>query len=380
MSIFPFGKNFCPACSHMKRLLSSESSSISSSRSVLLTSPIYNLPPQSTATPQAWVPVKQRRKSMAALDLKPKEKVGNNPWSRMIRSPKRMCIVTRQTLPSAFLINLRATYFPPSQGEGESIQLLPNAVATPSCTKKGKGMYVLCQKETIDRLVTGKGPHLSILRQIPHLQIPPNLTSIIHGQLLYRILYELRHIYRRLEALPRCGNRNDVVKVKSVLQWLSEEEIEDVRSGKAVTDKDVVAFIDVAGLTTSASPTTIQDIPLPSSLANILPDVPLLPLKIDSGHPGDRNTNNALPVYKLASLFPSELHSFIGCSLQAVILTERQRFPPNHYLPHQRTPSEVLALRTFETDEHDTVQGGLGTPLAVSLWRLVCFHGQAWEA
>lgn len=331
----------------------------------------------------------------------------------MIRSPKRMCIVTRQTLPSgmcnispkvfllttkeAFLINLRATYFPCPQGENENIQLLPNAVATPSSNKKGKGMYVLCQKETIDRLVTGKGelqssvraawkltknwgPHLSTLRQIPHLQIPPNLTSIIHGQLLYRILYELRHIYRRLEALPLCGNRKDAGKVKSVLQWLSKEEIEDVRSGRAVTDKDVVAFFDVAGLTTSASPTIIQDIPVPSSLANISPDVPLLPLKIDGDHPGDRNTSNILPVYKLASLFPSELHPFIGCSLQAIILTERQRFPPNSHLFDQRTPSEVLALRTFETDEHNTVQGNLGTLLAVSLWRLVCFHGQAWKA
>lgn len=317
---------------------------------------------------------------MAALDLKPKEKEGNNPWSQMIRSPKRMCIVTRQTLPSAFLINLRATYFPCPQGENENIQLLPNAVATPSSNKKGKGMYVLCQKETIDRLVTGKGPHLSTLRQIPHLQIPPNLTSIIHGQLLYRILYELRHIYRRLEALPLCGNRKDAGKVKSVLQWLSKEEIEDVRSGRAVTDKDVVAFFDVAGLTTSASPTIIQDIPVPSSLANISPDVPLLPLKIDDDHPGDRNTSNILPLYKLASLFPSELHPFIGCSLQAIILTERQRFPPNSHLLDQRTPSEVLALRTFETDEHNTVQGNLGTLLAVSLWRLVCFHGQAWKA
>lgn len=70
------------------------------------------------------------------------------------------------TTKEAFLINLRATYFPPSQGEGESIQLLPNAVATPSCTKKGKGMYVLCQKETIDRLVTGKGDFQPAVRAV----------------------------------------------------------------------------------------------------------------------------------------------------------------------------------------------------------------------
>lgn len=82
MSIFPFGKNLCPACSHMKRLFSSESSSTRPSRSVLLTSPIYNPSPQSTTAPQTWIPMKQRRKSMAALDLKPKEKEGNNPWSK----------------------------------------------------------------------------------------------------------------------------------------------------------------------------------------------------------------------------------------------------------------------------------------------------------
>ncbi|KIR41922.1 hypothetical protein I307_00408 [Cryptococcus deuterogattii 99/473] len=278
------------------------------------------------------------------------------------------------TLEEAFLINLRPTYFPPSSGEGESIQLLPNAVATPSSIKKGKGMYVLCRKETIDHLVTGK-----VLRQIPHLQIPPNLTSIIHGQLLYRILYELRHIHRRLEALPRCENQKDAVKVENVLQWLSEEEVEDVRGGKGVTDKDIVAFFDVAGLTTSASPVITQDIPVPSSLANTSPDIALLPLKANGDHPEDRNTNNALPVYKLASLFPSELHPFIGCSLQAIMSTEKQRFPPSNHLLHRCIPSEVLALRAFDSDQRDTVQGSLGTLLAVSLWRLACFHGQAWE-
>ncbi|KGB76421.2 hypothetical protein CNBG_2259 [Cryptococcus deuterogattii R265] len=363
----------------MKRLFSSESSSIPPSRSILLTSPLYNSSSQSTTAPLSWIPIKQRRKSMLALGLKPKEKEGHNPWDRMVRSPKRMCIVTRQTLPSAFLINLRPTYFPPSSGEGESIQLLPNAVATPSSIKKGKGMYVLCRKETIDHLVTGKGPHLSVLRQIPHLQIPPNLTSIIHGQLLYRILYELRHIHRRLEALPRCENQKDAVKVENVLQWLSEEEVEDVRGGKGVTDKDIVAFFDVAGLTTSASPVITQDIPVPSSLANTSPDIALLPLKANGDHPEDRNTNNALPVYKLASLFPSELHPFIGCSLQAIMSTEKQRFPPSNHLLHRCIPSEVLALRAFDSDQRDTVQGSLGTLLAVSLWTLACFHGQAWE-
>ncbi|KAE8541802.1 hypothetical protein D1P53_001975 [Cryptococcus gattii VGV] len=362
MSIFLFGKNSCPACSHMKRLFSSESPSIPPSRSILLTSPLYNSSSQNTTAPLSWIPMKQRRKSMLALDLKPKEREGNNPWAE-----------------EAFLINLRPTYFSPSSEEGESIQLLPNAVATPNSIKKGKGMYVLCRKETIDHLVTGKGPHLSVLRQIPHLQIPPNLKSIIHGQLLYRILYELRHIHRRLEALPRCENQKDAVEVKNVLQWLSQEEIEDVRGGRPVTDKDVVAFFDVAGLKTSASPIITQDIPVPSSLANISPDIALLPLKTNGDHPEDRNTNVALPVYKLASLFPSELHPFIGCSLQAIMSTEKQRFPPNDHLLHRSIPSEVLALRAFDRDQHNTVQGSLGTLLAVSLWRLTCFHGQAWE-
>lgn len=116
MSIFLFGKSSCPACSHMKRLFSSESSSIPPSRSILLTSPLYNSSSQSTTAPLSWIPIKQRRKSMLALGLKPKEKEGHNPWGkwsgyaiarivltqvdRMVRSPKRMCIVTRQTLPS----------------------------------------------------------------------------------------------------------------------------------------------------------------------------------------------------------------------------------------------------------------------------------------
>lgn len=160
---------------------------------------------------------------------------------------------------------------------------------------------------------------------------------------------------------------------------MSEEEVEDVRGGRPVTDKDVVAFFDVAGLTASASPIITQDIPVPSSLANISPDIALLPLKTNGDHPEDRNTNNALPVYKLASIFPSELHPFIGCALQAIMSTEKQRFPPNNHLLHRCIPSEVLALRAFDRDQHNTSQGSLGTLLAVSLWRLACFHGQAWE-
>ncbi|WVR09341.1 hypothetical protein IAU60_006407 [Kwoniella sp. DSM 27419] len=120
----------------------------------------------------------------------------------MDRTPERACIVTREKLPSDYLINLRPTLLPPTAERTASLLLLPDRLSTPSRQKLGKGFWVKCDRSIVSRMISGKGPHMGILRQVSSLQLPSNLSTIIQAQLVSRVLYEVDHLARRIAASP----------------------------------------------------------------------------------------------------------------------------------------------------------------------------------
>ncbi|WWC90404.1 uncharacterized protein L201_005339 [Kwoniella dendrophila CBS 6074] len=157
-----------------------------------------------------------------------------DPYKRMMNSPKRMCIVTRQILPSSFMINLRPTRFPSSEistnsSSSSTLRLIPDRILTQGREKKGKGFWLTCHKDIIDQLINSKGPHLGILRQIPTLTIPSNLDEIIHLQLLERIKIELDLLAKRLQASPRHSlttetTKDEIDENKPILRRLTKTE------------------------------------------------------------------------------------------------------------------------------------------------------------
>ncbi|WVN86141.1 uncharacterized protein L203_101302 [Cryptococcus depauperatus CBS 7841] len=383
-------QTICPKCRHKARLFSTQQPTTSHSeprtrpsRSIILDSPIYN----PTSFPgyfgqERKRPLRKHRRAIEYENIEKSEKEDNHdPWMRMSNSPKRMCIVTRQSLPSAFLVGLQPTYCPSSveTGVSESLQLLPTQVASPDKNKRGKGMYVTCHKEHINALVNSKGPHIGVLGQIGGLQIPPSLADIIEAQLGYRVLYELRHLYRQLRALPRMqnpsldrqhGDRDQ--PAEKILRWLSKDEVEHARKGAQIEGKGIIALLAIPTIPALSSSIDLQDLPIPTTFPPAAPNIQLLSSEIPNG------LGTIQPLYDLSSLISPDLHSHLYTLLDGIYSLERDRLC---LTDADGERSGILALsvsaprRECKRKQLDRKAVML---LGIALWRLACFHGHGW--
>nr|XP_018261790.1 uncharacterized protein I303_06235 [Kwoniella dejecticola CBS 10117]OBR83948.1 hypothetical protein I303_06235 [Kwoniella dejecticola CBS 10117] len=353
----------------------------------------------------------------------------------MATSPKRMCIVTRQVLPSSFLINLRPTYFPPDATNSTAaglLQLLPDRILTRGRSKKGKGMWVSCHNEVIDQMINGKGPHFGTLRQFPSLTIPPNLKAIVHAQLSERVLLEMECLARRSESLlPPRGNGQgsdgfSATPYTPTLRRLTNMEAASISissppsSGStlasAPSSKTILALLDISALS-SPSPSNIHDGTgsqqiQQKSQKDLEVDVPLVHLTTGERTP----MTDSIPLYDLSALFPhSDQHIRLLRSLRRVLSMERRNkrrlvVGRNHQSPssfstsqtehpgipysHPEPPagadasadsahSDILALCSGSAGQGEHTEDDrciLGYPLFIALWRLRCFLGHGWQA
>ncbi|WRT68712.1 uncharacterized protein IL334_005692 [Kwoniella shivajii] len=283
----------------------------------------------------------------------------------MLLSPKRMCIVTRQTIPSAFMINLRPVYFPSTNQDeninandnsianihshshpypkSHSLQLLPDRLITPGRSKTGKGMWVSCHRDTIAKL-HGKGPHTGILKQIPSCTVPRNIRDIVHAQLLERTKSELINLVNKMNSNMRTGlwiddgmDVNGEREYSPVLTRLTMSEWKTIssltssnssylptasasssptasyleESGNGLSDTssndNIIALLDISNLPFSFPSSTSVD----SSSASLItsnnhgPD-PLATLNAASSVSVTLLNNHQTPLYDLSVLFPKE--------------------------------------------------------------------------
>ncbi|KAK8854521.1 hypothetical protein IAR55_003260 [Kwoniella newhampshirensis] len=368
----------------------------------------------------------------------------------MATSPERMCVVTRQKLPSDFLVSFRPTFFPSTSNSPPALHLLPDRVALPHASKMGKGSWISCHRGTIDQLQDSKGSRIGTLRQIPSLQVPPNLSKIVQDQLDSRVLYELEHLASKLETLtPRIKNRistqdaseesgilgggeeggGGVVGDDVVLRRLFEDEVrgikvgtEDLVTGGMIDPRhggeNIIALLDISVVKTG--PLMNDTEPVVSSSQAFTP-IPSIPLVSITCNPLSSRTTPQIPLYTLSTLFPRSTHSRINTAISSLLSTERKHarrkrlsrqttHAQNDRLTMTPAPesttsnttsnrdsrsvqrhSDILALSSFPSHlrprlSDDRVQndihaqrGSIGVPLAIALWRMRCFYGQAWE-
>ncbi|WVQ95222.1 hypothetical protein IAU59_002317 [Kwoniella sp. CBS 9459] len=304
----------------------------------------------------------------------------------MAQSPRRRCLVTRQELPSSFLINLRPTYMPPTPtsevstykvSSPASLHLLPDRVASPARLKKGKGFWVTCHGQVVDQLGGNRGPHVGVLRQIPYLQVPPNLREIVHAQLLQRVMYELDLLSKRLKVHTRrvknraSASTSGITKLEFgrsasssessdvngtetetddvVLERLTVEEANRIVQGGGLGSgrhselgakkamSNVVSLLDITGLDVQDAVEGVSDrkssevdIPLvsldrPSSSERLPPSIAssspsLTPPALAPAAAATQSQD--IPLYPLRNLFPPDQHATLLDMINGLLATE----------------------------------------------------------
>ncbi|WVQ68562.1 uncharacterized protein L199_006771 [Kwoniella botswanensis] len=410
----PLDRAICPACrlfSSLSRIScpSEPSTSQNTSRSIIFNSPIYNPPSSSTSIK----PLKYlRREYEHGPDIRGKLKeketlIKDDPYHVMLNSPIRQCIVTRQKLPSAFMVNLRPTYFPPSSKDSTgSLKLLPDRIITRGRTKKGKGLWVSCHSTVIQHLLSDKGPHIGTLRTFPSITIPTNIKTIIHTQLLQRVHNELEWLSNHLSNLsPRAGISDSSplssssdpnlkeIRHRPILRRLKSLEASHINNqsghghslAQIQREGEIIALLDISGL--SSTSTSSSPSGLISSSASVLEDAIDIPLVSIQG--------KSIPLYNLSTLFPQSLHQHLNSNIKKVLSIQRklkrrttmsrpriQGEEMRSKSDHSKSDhSDVIALCNYPSGSFDRTQkqrGIVGIPLFVALWRLRCFIGQGW--
>ncbi|WWC71278.1 uncharacterized protein I206_105231 [Kwoniella pini CBS 10737] len=397
-----------------------------STKSIIFESHKYNN--ESRKRNELTRPLKYHRRDTLVRQLLSKDistriyKNKHDPFELIARSPKSICIVTRQILPSSFLINLRPTYFPPDLRNSEStgsLKLLPDRILTRGRSKKGKGLWISCNSTIVKQLINGKGPHIGTLRQYPSITIPSNLKSIIQEQLLERILIELNTLFKKLQTLPRKvipnESQNERAIHKPILRRLTKIEISKIGTSSTIdksisTSNDrlsdsqihgnIIALLDLSKL--ESNDTSLFNNTHHNLKIDNIPDIPLINVNIE------KELGISVPIFEITSLFSNfNQRNKLLINLKKILSIERKlkkrfsnididqidskkslkvdsgnekqlEFNKDKNIEH----SSIIALYSYpiaSTDDANLHKGDLGLPLFIALWRLRCFLGQGWE-
>ncbi|KAG2146693.1 hypothetical protein DEU56DRAFT_150776 [Suillus clintonianus] len=317
----------------------------------------------------------------------------SSPYLRMLTSPLRECQITRKKLPRDFLIRLAPVRLPASQGVREQQTLVPDGVEHPKFNPRRStpACYIVCWKDAVP-FATNRIP----LRKFsPSLTVPPLLSVRIGYQLRLRVLQELDLLTKRLAASPLDD------PAATVLRRLTRSEWNVVRQTNSIPYKDAVALMVVPPV--NQNPDT-KERPQPSAQLNIADIVqndtdssensprPLPPLSVlhpvtddDIGSP--LLPNAKAPLYHGLSLFPARpqraaLHKAL-CKLLEAERRARSRALPtsdsSQYEKSARARGDAKGSHAFLlcSNQHTANRADV-VPLAIALWRLRMWEGQAY--
>lgn len=317
----------------------------------------------------------------------------SSPYLRMLASPLRECQITRKKLPCDFLIRLAPVRLPASQGVREQETLVPDGVEHPKFNPRRStpACYIVCWKDAVP-YVNSRVP----LRKISqHLTVAPLLSVRIGHQLRLRVLQELELLTKRLAASPLDD------PAAMVLRRLTRSEWNVVRQTDSIPHKDAVALIVVPPV--NRNPET-KEKPQPSAQLDIadivqidtdnsetsprrLPPLSILHPITDDGLSSPLLPNAQAPLYHGLSLFPARpQRAALHKALCKLLKTERRA--RLHALPvpgsseHEKSPrvrGDAKGSHAFLlcSNQHTAKRADV-VPLAIALWRLRMWEGQAY--
>ncbi|EGO01806.1 hypothetical protein SERLA73DRAFT_103839 [Serpula lacrymans var. lacrymans S7.3] len=319
----------------------------------------------------------------------------SSPYLRMLSTPLRQCIVTRRFLPSDFLIRLT-----PMRVDLEATRatsLLPDGLEHPQYkARKGHtGVYMICWKAAVQQLQERK----PFRRFAANLSVHALLDSHIGHLLRLRVLQELEVLADSLRISPRGSTET------MVLRRLTRAEWKTVRTNGLIKHDGAAAVLVVPPL--NRDPITKL-----KSSASMKPDhsdsvdlqdpdseVSRRPLPLSSLYPCDNFDTKDLPfpdllptsqvpLYNGLTLFPSApQRAVLYAALCKLLAVERKARWRTHAHPDPSSKELTKSTNSDEKGSHAflltsddrTVKRGDTAALAIALWRLRMWEGEAWQ-
>jgi hypothetical protein len=315
----------------------------------------------------------------------------------MLGSRLREDKISGRDLPSDFLVRVAALRLPsPRTSARAEHVLVPDGLLHPRFARprSGLGAHLLCRKDGIDRAAARP----SFYRLVPHLRPHPRLAAQIGHALRLRVLQELDVLAGALAH--RAAGAHDA----PLLRRLTRAEFAALRAGVALPDAGAAAVLvvppvnrDPATKTRPAPPSLLDAQPLAPEPERAPPKRPHLALSVlhDVGAGGPPTPDGAegdwikgfsppstarVPLYNGAALFPhraqrTALHAAL-CVLLKLEARARWRAPLAG--PRPQTPEKASHAFLLRADA-ETVRRADSVPLAIALWRLRMWEGDAWE-
>lgn len=316
----------------------------------------------------------------------------SSPYLRMLASPMRECHITRKKLPCDFLIRLAPVRLPAPQGARQQQHILvPDGIEHPKFKprRSTSACYMVCWKDAAT--FTSRIP---MRKFAPSLTVQPLLSVRIGHQLRLRVLQELELLTKRLAASPL----ND--PAGTVLRRLTRSEWNVVRQTNSIPHKDAVALMVVPPVNqnpeTKEKPQSSAELDIAdivqsdsdsseSSLRRLLPLSVLHPITSDDiGCP--LLPIAQAPLYHGLSLFPARpLRAALHKALCKLLDAERnaRSHPASGSSEHKKSPPRVRgdakgSHAFLLCSNQQTAKRADVVPLAIALWRLRMWEGQAY--
>ncbi|KAG2369938.1 hypothetical protein BDR07DRAFT_1447317 [Suillus spraguei] len=301
----------------------------------------------------------------------------SSPYLRMLASPLRECQITRKKLPRDFLIRLAPVRFPASQGVREQQQLVPDGIEHPKFKprRSTSACYIVCWKDALPYASS----RIPLRKMSPNSAMAPLLSVRIGYQLRLRVLQELELLTKKLAGSPLED------PAATVLRRLTRSEWNVVRQTNSIPHRDAVALMVVPPV--NRNPET-KEKPQPSAQLDI---ADIVQIDTDSSETSSQLSPllpvAQAPLYHGLSLFPARpqraaLYEALCKLLQAERRARSRAHPALGSSQHEkssRARGDAKGSHAFLlcSNQHTAKRADV-VPLAIALWRLRMWEGQAY--
>ncbi|WOO78398.1 uncharacterized protein LOC62_02G001946 [Vanrija pseudolonga] len=330
----------------------------------------------------------------------------SDPFAVMTLSPKRLCAVTQETLPTDFMVNLRPV-ITASSGEGtpsesHELTLIPDRIEHPKYKAKrpGSGVWLTLHPDVVNAVYSPNGSLWRAVRSLDRdMRVSRRLPEQIKHQLQNRVHQELELLRKSIVAVSRVPPASGKPSSGRLVRALKPDEVDAVRAGKAPSGRGgrPLAILDFTRVNdhTPASAAVVAEYasaPAEKGQAELVrgvsmplltnakgeANVPLYPVKLLFGERAAtlaaevRAVLAAEEVYYATSRGRDPAKARKNESAEAVAATEQVR--------HHRKEEEALLVAIqapripgWKRPDDITVD------LAIALWRLALWEGNGWK-
>ncbi|KAF9222095.1 hypothetical protein BS17DRAFT_784417 [Gyrodon lividus] len=330
----------------------------------------------------------------------------SSPYLRMLSTPLRQCTLSRRYLPTDFLVRLAPLRLAVPRGSRSVQVLMPDGVEHPKFKRRQAhtAVYAPCWKHAFRNIEE----RVSFPRQAPNLMFSKHLCAHISYLLRTRILQELEVLIDALKLnqclRPALNSGSDA----TILRRLSRSEFKALRETCKLPYPDAVAVFVVPPVNrhpkTKARPQPSHEPDFPStdpSPPATMHKKPLPPLSTlhDLSAPSNAGEevndaaeislstflpNARVPLYNGIAMFPSPPHRAILHNALCKLLDRERHFRGTRSAT-EKSRGEVKRAKGDEKGSHAflltsnerTVKRGDTVPLAIALWRLRMWEGDA---